>query len=74
MDPPPASIERDAGHAHDVDPVDGPLATLGGYHPHAVSARHEPARELVGARAAHACARDEELMQVENPHPGAPET
>jgi hypothetical protein len=34
-----------------------------------VTARHETARELIGARAADPITRDEELMQVEDAHP-----
>jgi hypothetical protein len=37
-----------------------------------MSARRKPARELVGARASYAGASDEELMQVEDPHPVGP--
>ena len=43
-------------------------ARTGGYHPHPVPPRDEAARELVGARAAHSRAGDEELVQVEDLH------
>ena len=57
-----------AAHAGHVDPVHARAALPGGYHPHPVTALHEAARELVGARATRALAGDEELMQVEDLH------